>query len=67
MDRHGLTRQRGRVIVNRVLAAAQGAPASWVRVDGMMTPADASKVEKMVKDAHQQRLMEKDLKDLDND
>jgi len=50
-ERYELTRQRGVLIVNRVLATAQGAPASWKRVSVLLSPEDARKVKRMHKKA----------------
>jgi hypothetical protein len=49
--RQGLTRERGRVIVNRVLAAEQEVPATWQRVDEFLPPEMARVVKRMAEEA----------------
>lgn len=50
-EKQGLTRERGRVIVNRVLAAEQEVPATWQRVDEFLPPDMARVVKRMAEEA----------------
>lgn len=54
-EKHGLTRERGRVIVNRVIAASRDVPASWERVDVFLPPELARMVKTMAKEARDKR------------
>lgn len=48
---HGLTKQRVGSMVSRVLAAANGVPAGWEKVETWLPPELAAKVRKMADDA----------------